>query len=220
MTKLKYINKTKSLNKFDNFILSAFNLAFIGYFYKKKIKSNKNLIVWPDGIFALKYGCKQKIPGRKIIKTLDKINDIKKIVVLGNCTNKELNFLNLKYKLKVDHYNLRYGEINKIKSSIPKILKNYLYIITLPTPKQEQLAQFISKKFSNYKIICIGGGLAMAAGVEKECPKILDNLGLEFLWRLKSDFFRRIKRLFYTFFLFLVSKTDIRIRKLRLIKTL
>ena len=94
MTKLKYINKTKSLNKFDNFILSAFNLAFIGYFYKKKIKSNKNLIVWPDGIFALKYGCKQKIPGRKIIKTLDKINDIKKIVVLGNCTNKELNFLN------------------------------------------------------------------------------------------------------------------------------
>ena len=44
----------------------------------------------------------------------------------------------------------------------------------------------------------------MAAGLEDECPKILYKIGLEFLWRLRSDFNRRIKRLFFTLFAYIL----------------
>ena len=33
----------------------------------------------------------------------------------------------------------------QIKSCIPIIEKNVIYILTLPTPKQEEIAQYISK---------------------------------------------------------------------------
>ena len=63
----------------------------------------------------------------------------------------------------------------------------------MPTPKQEELAYSLAEKNSNFKIICIGGSIAIASGEEKPVPKIIQNY--EFLWRLKNDFFRRIIRL-------------------------
>ena len=43
---------------------------------------------------------------------------------------------------------------NELKSYVPKISKNNLILITLPTPKQEILAYEITKKNKNFKIIC------------------------------------------------------------------
>ena len=86
-----------------------------------------------------------------------------------------------------------------------KFLKStHMAKITLPTPKQEQLAFEISKNSKNYKIICIGGSLAIASGVEKAVPKIF--YSYEFLWRLRYDTLRRIKRLLNTFFYFYIKK--------------
>ena len=122
---IKYIDDEKKLNFSGNYILSALNLAFIGFFYSKKIKPNKYFILWPDGIFALKFGCKKKIPGRTVIKKLKINDDIKKIVVLGNCSNKEMQFLKLKYKKDVINYKLNNGDIRTISQSLPKFIKIY-----------------------------------------------------------------------------------------------
>ena len=71
----------------------------------------------------------------------------------------------------------------------------------MPTPKQEQLAFKLAKKNKDFKIICIGGSIAIASGEEKQVPKFLENF--EFLWRLKNDFFRRIFRLFESLYFYL-----------------
>jgi UDP-N-acetyl-D-mannosaminuronic acid transferase (WecB/TagA/CpsF family) len=46
-----------------------------------------------------------------------------------------------------------------------------------------------------YKIICIGGAVNMASGSEKIVPQIIEKFNLEFLWRLRTDTLRRLKRL-------------------------
>ena len=74
--------------------------------------------------------------------------------------------------------------------------------MTLPTPKQEQVAEYISQNQSTYKILCIGGALNMLTGHEKPCPKILENYGLETIWRLRTDTYRRGSRLIRTLILF------------------
>jgi UDP-N-acetyl-D-mannosaminuronic acid transferase (WecB/TagA/CpsF family) len=81
------------------------------------------------------------------------------------------------------------------------------------------LALELSKKNSNYKIICIGGSLNIASGEEKATPDLMYKYNLEFLWRLKFDSFRRIKRLFVTFVYFILgaislSYNDIKIKKI------
>ena len=215
--KLKCIENLNKFNSECNFILSALNLAFIGYVQAKKINPNKNFIIWPDGVFAVKHGCKTKIPGRVLIRKLKNTNKIKKIIVMGNCSKKELLFLKLKFKLDVMNIKLKFGDFNTIIKSLPAIKKNYLYILTLPTPLQEQVASYISEKFRNFKIICIGGGLKMAAGLEKDCPKLLYKLGLEFIWRLRGDTKRRILRLLYTFIMyniFIINNKKISIKKI------
>ena len=44
-------------------------------------------------------------------------------------------------------------------------------MITLPTPKQEQLSEHLIKINKYYKIICIGGSINIVSGLEKEVPK-------------------------------------------------
>ena len=77
-------------------------------------------------------------------------------------------------------------------------------LITLPTPKQEKLAYHLMSKNKNFKIICIGASVAIASGDEKPVPTKLKNY--EFLWRLRSDFFRRLKRIFETLYYYLKGK--------------
>ena len=57
----------------------------------------------------------------------------------------------------------------------------------------------------------------MAARLEKDCPKLLYKLGLEFIWRLRGDTKRRILRLLYTFIMyniFIISNKKISIKKI------
>ena len=73
-----------------------------------------------------------------------------------------------------------------------------MIFITLPTPKQEQIAHHLSNNNKNYKIICIGGSIGIVSGDEKEVPQNLVNF--EFFWRLRYETRRRILRLLVTFF--------------------
>ena len=58
----------------------------------------------------------------------------------------------------------------------------------------------LSGKNRFFKIVCIGASISMLSGDEKPVPNVL--LNFEFLWRLRSDPIRRIKRLIISFFYF------------------
>jgi glycosyltransferase len=200
--KINIIDGLKEI-KSKNFILCGLNLAYLGFF--KKISYNNNIYLWKDGYFSKKF-CKnyKKNPGRDFIKNILNEKKLSKITIIGNLNEKEKNFLEkINKDILINFIKLPYfNKLEEIKDQI-KLHNNDLIIITIPTPKQELLANYISYTKKNYKIICIGGGLAMASGSEKMVPYILCKINLEFLWRLvSSDFFRRIFRLFYTLLIF------------------
>ncbi len=193
----KILDNIKNIRSKDNFILSGMNLAFLGYYANNEVFPKKDLFHWPDGIWVKNHINVKKIPGRNLVNDLKLPKGIKNILVLGNISKNSLDFMKDKFKLKVFHKNLPFGSIEKIKKTKIKLKKNTLIFITLPTPKQEKLAYHLASKNDNYKIICIGASIAIASGDERPVPDILRNY--EFLWRLRSDFFRRLKRMFETF---------------------
>ena len=201
------IRDIKSFDTSKNFILSALNLAFIGSFVKGDITHTKNLFCWPDGIFSLPFFTGlNKLPGRDVLKYIKLNKKISRIVVFGNLDAQGKRFLIKTFKLKIIHRFLPYGSANLILESLKniKIYKNDLIFLTLPTPKQEQVAIELSKLLKNYKIICIGGSIAIASGSEKPVPNYLANY--EFIWRLRYETTRRAKRLLITFFYYIKGK--------------
>jgi N-acetylglucosaminyldiphosphoundecaprenol N-acetyl-beta-D-mannosaminyltransferase len=200
----KDLNKLISTKK--KFILSAFNLACYAYIFQNKINISEDIYFWQDGAFSKFFFKKfEKLPGRKLIANLKISKNIKSIFVVGNLSSKARFFLEKKYKVPIKHKELPFGNIKKILKHAPKTHSSDLILITIPTPKQEILANYILKKNKNSKIICIGGGLAIAAKDEKPCPIFLDKFYLEFLWRLQYQTKRRLIRLIGTLYLSLKS---------------
>jgi hypothetical protein len=202
----KILTDIKKLDWTKNFVLTALNLAFLGSMFVKEVRLYKELIHWPDGIFAKKISTfLNKIPGRIILKNLKINQNIKRIIVLGYLHNTSRNYLEKKFKKPIINYSLIFGDIKEIIKEFKfKIKKQDLYFITLPTPKQEQLAEFIVSKNKNFKIICIGGSLNIASGVEIKVPQLFQKY--EFIWRLRYETSRRFIRLIKTFYCYLVGK--------------
>ena len=202
---LKLIYNLKKIPFRKNFTLSGLNLAFLGYLGLNKIILRDNLYNWPDGIFYKRFFWGNnvklnKISGRNLLYNIKIPQFIKKIYVMGNLTDNSKIFLENRLKKKIVHINLPYGNPgNMIKKFKISLTARDLIILTLPTPKQEQLADLIRKKYKFYKILCLGGAVAMASGEEIPVPSWMDKFGLEFLWRLRKETFRRSKRLFLTF---------------------
>ena len=197
---LNIIQDIKKLNLKKNFVLSALNLAFLGSLAKDEIKLNKNLINWPDGIFSKFIQKKiKKIPGRQVLNDLKISKNIKKIIVLGNLSESSLDYLKLRFNCKIVHKLLPFGSVEEITKEMKIIIKKSdLIFLTLPTPKQEQVAHYLRSINKFYKIICIGGSIGIVSGDEKEVPKYL--YYFEFLWRLRYETRRRVKRLFITLY--------------------
>lgn len=202
----KILSNIKLLNLNKNFVLSGLNLAFFGSMTTKEVNTYRDLLHWPDGIFALKFIDKiKKIPGRNVIKNLKIENEINRLVVIGYLHNQTLKYLEKKFNKPVINYQVSFGTIEKIISRFKfKINKKDLIFITLPTPKQEQLAEYITTISKNYKIICIGGSLNIISGVEKKVPKYLSKY--EYIWRLRYETRRRSLRLIKTFFYYIWGK--------------
>jgi hypothetical protein len=212
-----YFNINKFIKK-EKFILAAMNLAFLGSFLQNDKIKFPYLYHWPDGLFAKLLNIKiNKIPGRKILSKLKLDNNIKRIVVLGNLDTVAKNKLFYKFKKKIINYKLAYGNSNEIFDALKYIPKKTdLIFITLPTPKQERLAIEIAKKNKYFKIICIGGSIAIWSGLEKQVPEKYVNF--EFIWRLRYETMRRISRLIITFsYVFSDFLTFRKISKLKII---
>lgn len=198
---IKNINRI--INK--NFVISAMNLAFLGSYAQKKVSLYKELYHWPDGVFAYRNFRSKKIAGRDFFKNIKLPMAINKIIVLGNLSKKSHNYLTKKFALPIKHIELPYASVEIICKSIKlRLSKNSLVFITLPTPKQEILAEFLTKNNKFFKIICIGASIAMLSGEEAPVPKFLYKL--EFLWRLKFETRRRILRLATTYYHYMIGK--------------
>jgi len=200
------IKNTEMINFKKNFVLSALNLSFLGAYVDNKVKLYKSLIHWPDGVFIKNINIFiKKIPGREILEKLKIPKNIKTLTVLGSLPNASKQFLILKYKKKIIHKELPYGNINQITKNLNyNIKKDEIVLITLPTPKQEQLAEYLITKNKNFRIICIGGSINILSGLEKAVPRII--YPLEFIWRLRYETLRRSKRLITTFISFFKGK--------------
>ena len=197
----KILKKVNLLNFKQNFILSGMNLAYLGYYAKKILYPSSNIIHWPDGIFTQQVIDIKKIAGRDLLRKINIPNYIKQITILGNISEKSILYMRKKFKKKIVHIQLPYTNISNLTKKKISLTRNTLTFITLPTPKQEQLAIELSKKNRNFKIICIGGSIAIASGEEREVPGFMQNY--EFIWRLKNDFLRRVKRLLESFIFYL-----------------
>lgn len=192
--------------KMKKFILSALNIAYIGSFMQNKIFLQKKLFFWPDGMsinLFLKKKIK-KIPGRLLIENLVLPNYINDIVIIGNLSKLSKIYISKKFiNKKIIHIKLPYSTPYNLYNLLPKFKSNQLILLTISTPKQELLAELIYENNEFCKIFCIGGALEMLSGKEKPVPKFLYDKNLEFLWRLRYDTLRRIKRLLITSFYFI-----------------
>ncbi len=210
LLEFKIIKTVKEVPFNVNFSLSGLNLAFLGYFIQKKIAITKNVYLWPDGIFFNRFFYKKltKIAGRDLISGLSIPQNIHRIYIFGNLDEESRLYIKNLYKKDTIHINLPYGDVNKMfhKYCNYKFLETDIIFITLPTPKQEEFAQLIMGNNRFYKILCIGGAISMASGLERPVPVFLDKLNLEFLWRLKTDTRRRIKRLFVSGFYYFIGE--------------
>ena len=212
-------NLKKIFNK--NFVLSGLNLAFLGYYSNNDIKIYKELYTWPDGISARILNKKNinKIPGRDILKNLKIPNYIIQVRVIGFLSERSLKYLEYKFNRKIIHNNLPYANSYELIKFLPNnFIKNELIILTLPTPKQEIIAEHIARHNLKFKIICAGASVAMMSGEEKIVPKFLESLGLEFLWRLRIETKRRLIRLIQTGIYFIKGCLNNKIQNIKIEK--
>ena len=219
LEKIKLIKNASEIPYDRNFSLSGLNLAFLGYLQSQKIKLHNNLLNWPDGIFKGRFYGKKvpKISGLNLIKEIIVPNFIKNIYILGSLSQNSKNYLSKKFvHCKIIHIYLPYDKIENLYKFSPKDLTSKdLLICTLPTPKQEQLSEYIAKNNKFFKIICLGGAVAVASGDEKSVPDVLNKFNLEFLWRLRSDTKRRVFRLICTFSLYFYGELTFRYKRIK-----
>ncbi len=208
--KIKLITELSPSFFKHNFILSGLNLAFLGYLGIGSIKLSEQIYNWPDGLFFKIFFPKKynitKISGRKLLINLKVPNFIERIYVVGNLSSVSKLFLEEKFKKKIIHIELPYGSPENMYKCCPDFNYEDLIICTLPTPKQEYLADIISRKQKYYKILCLGGAVEMASGEDRPVPEFFDKIGLEFLWRLRKETLRRLKRLLLTSIYFLYAQ--------------
>lgn len=161
-------------------------------------------VFWCDGVMA-KIACKlanipvKRKPGRTLLaetlKYLSVHEPQRPIAILGS----ERPTPQFSQLLKKDPVKLTlpwfasFKDIEELDFS--KLSVEFIIFISIASPKQEWIAGSIYKKVGA-KCYCIGGALNMLEGHEKIAPLILQNLGLEWLYRLFKEPKRRLYRLF------------------------
>jgi len=204
-----YIIDFKKINFEKSFILVALNMASLSYM-NILYENAKNIIFWLDGVCA-KFIIKNyiKTAGRKVIKKLSLPENIHNVYLLGKYSDKQINYIDNTLNRKVEFIELPFfNNLYEAARFKLNLKDSSLVLINIATPKQEIIAKNLLKNNSSKKIfvLCLGGGIAMAAGEEKIVPEFIEKLNLEWLWRLKSDTLFRLKRLIRTASFFLFKK--------------
>ena len=160
----------------------------------------------------------KKTAGRKIIE-LEKIpENVENIYLCGKESKKQIEYIEKKLKKKITFFPLpffkNFYETSQFRM---KLNNNSLVILNISTPKQEIIANNLLRFNHDKKIFvfCLGGGVAMAAGEEIIVPQKIENLNLEWLWRLRTNTFFRMKRLIYTSSIFFYKKISNYFKKVK-----
>jgi hypothetical protein len=140
VSQIRLIKNSEFINFNKNFVLSAMNLAFLGFFFKKEIRLHSTLINWPDGTFSKTLSLNiRKIPGREIVRKLNfKNSGINQITVIGNLSEFSKNYLKKLYNIKIKQIPLPYKPIDDLKKIAEgiQIKKNELVFIKNSWPYQ------------------------------------------------------------------------------------
>lgn len=217
--RIKLIKSPKSIPWNSNFTLSGLNLAFLGYYTKGTIKLHSDLYHWSDGIFFKRFFNKmtRKYAGRDLVDQIELIDSIENVYVFGSLPKKSLNYLKQKFAREVIHIDLPYDNVENLYENYCnfKFSEKDFIILTLPTPKQEQFAEFIRRDNKYYKIICVGGAVIMASGEEKPMPEFFEKTSTEFIWRLRTDTRRRVRRLLSSFIYYFLGEISFKFKKIK-----
>jgi len=102
---------------------------------------------------------------------------------------------------------------DEIKNDIEKINRTgtHLVLVALGCPKQEKWMAENSARI-NAVLLGVGGALPVVAGIQKRAPRWMQNMALEWLYRLMQQPRRLFTRYLYTnsYFLFLLSRDYIK----------
>jgi N-acetylglucosaminyldiphosphoundecaprenol N-acetyl-beta-D-mannosaminyltransferase len=180
-------------------IYVALNLFFYVEVWPR-IKAREEVItLWPDGIGSNLYrlGLK-KLPGRDLLSKLIEEHQYNKLPILFLGGNKKK--LGQKLSSITENYEiieLPFGTVSEIWENIKdcQFSRYGMIIVSLPAPKQEELALKIESMNTGIDIYCLGGAITMFCGEEKACPDLISKLGMEFIWRIHKDPKRRLIRL-------------------------
>lgn len=114
--------------------------------------------------------------------------------------NKFVAFLNKNYpEISFESFNTDFIDINKsddlqkIEIFLRNLKSDYVFVF-LSTPKQDLLMYKMNSVFNNLKFVGFGAALDYVNGDIKYCPKILQKLSLEWLYRLFQEPKRLYKR--------------------------
>lgn len=183
----------------NGIVLCALNLFMLGY-----LRHCPNLFAeaffWCDGVLGVIFA---RIKGIRLAKnrgavltgSLLQYWSGNPVTVLGSMSHDGRLVLEGAGLQVEDHHSLPSFDVANKDLLIPTI-RSKVVLITLPSPKQELLALDLAKVYTNTHFYCIGGALNMLANPKMDCPVWIQRLGLEFVFRLKSDTWRRLKRLF------------------------
>lgn len=182
-------------------ILCALNLFMLG-FLRNNLQFPGNTVLWCDGLMGLwflkarGYSAK-RLRGVEMLKLILAANRGRSVCILGSCSDFAKNAL-LQHGIEIaQHFSLE--SLNVETFNINSLSLNSTFVlVTLPSPLQELISfkLLANATFANTQIFCIGGALNMLAYPELDCPKSIQLLGLEFLFRMKTDTARRLNRFF------------------------
>lgn len=153
------------------------------------------------------HSVKEVIPGSTLTQVLfdEVLTPQSNILVVGGNDN-VINNLRSKYiKLTINHYNPPMGFMNKpeqVQTTLKHIQNsNAQYVfLAVGSPRQELLAKMIKdQNLINGVALCIGASILFLVGEEKRAPMLLQQLHLEWAYRMMQDPTRLVKRYFDNF---------------------
>ncbi len=208
--KIQVINSENATNfiqarRETGVILSALNLFMLG-FLRQHPEFPNSAIFWCDGLMgelfmkAKGYSTK-KLRGIEMLKAALAANSGRSACIIGSCSDSAKKVL-VQHGVEIaQHYSLDSLNLDNFDCSLLSLNSDFV-LVTLPSPKQELLSLKLAAipANSDMHFFCIGGALNMLAHPELDCPRYFRVLGLEFVFRLRTDTVRRMNRLVQSFF--------------------
>lgn len=204
MEKLRITKKTPeeiiSLNKPGIFNFFNMNSVFF-YFKNKKYQSmllEKQNIIFPDGrIVALKLRIRQqKGPAftKRFLLSENARNkkhffiglnneDIKKILKITKINSKNIGFYNPPFIRGIEFSE---GEKKKILNNVKNFRPDFVWC-SVGGPKQDILSNYLFKNYKSF-YFNVGAGIDFFIGKKRKSPRFFTNIGMEWLYRLLTDF--------------------------------